>query len=45
MRLLGEMRRFKDLASDYVFPGANSGTVLNSATLRHMLKAMGHGGK
>ena len=28
-----------------MFPGANAGTVLNAATLRHMLKAMGHGGE
>jgi integrase len=45
LRLLGEMRRFKDPESDFVFPGANAGTVLNPATLRHMLKAMGHGGE
>lgn len=45
MRLLAEMRRFKDPASDFVFPGANTGTVLNAATLRHMTKAMGYGGE
>jgi integrase len=44
MRLLGEMQRFRDPESNYVFPGAVAGTVFNSATLRHMLKDMGHGG-
>jgi integrase len=44
MRLLGEMQRFRDFASDFVFPGAVAGTVLNSATLRHMLRDMGYGG-
>ena len=45
LRLLGEMQRLRQPASDVVFPGANAGTVLNAATLRHMLKAMGHGGE
>jgi integrase len=45
MRLLGEMQRFRDPSTDFVFPGANAGTVLNAATLRRMLKTMGHGGQ
>jgi len=45
IRLLSEMRRFRDPSTDYVFPGRKRGTVLNAATLRHMLKAMGHAGE
>ena len=45
LRLLGEMQRVSRSGSDIVFPGANGGTVLNAATLRHMLKAMGYGGE
>jgi integrase len=45
LRLLGEMKQFTDLSNpEIVFPGAVGGTVLSSATLRHMLKAMGYGG-
>ena len=45
MRLLGEMQKFRDPESDYVFPGSKAGSVLNAATPRHMLKAMGYGGE
>lgn len=44
LRLLAEMKRFRDPTTDFVFPGAVTGTALNAATLRHMLKAMGYTG-
>jgi integrase len=44
MRLLGEMRRFRDPGSDVVFPGAKRGTALNGATLRYLLREMGCAG-
>ena len=44
LRLLDEMRRFRDPNSDVVFPGAKRGTALNDATLRHLLREMGYAG-
>jgi integrase len=44
MKVLEQMRRYRDPKSDVVFPGAKRGTVLSDATLRHMLKKMGMAG-
>ena len=40
-----EIQRFKDPASEYVFPGSKRGSVISAATLRKMLIDMGHGGE
>ena len=45
LRVLDTMRAYRKPGSDIVFPGSNGADVLSSATLRHMLKAMGYGGK
>jgi integrase len=44
MMVLGEMQRYRDASSDYVFPGAVRGTVVNDATLRYLLQDMGYAG-
>ena len=41
MMLLGEMQAARDPTTDFVFPGAKRGTVINAATLR--VSASGHG--
>ena len=45
MRLLGEMQRYRDPESNYVFPGSKRGSVISAATLRKMLADMGHRGE
>jgi integrase len=44
MKLLGEMRHFKDPSSNYVFPGSVAGSVTSDATLRVLLRDMGMSG-
>ena len=44
MMLLGEMQAARDPTTDFVFPGAKRGTVINAATLRVLLQDMGFAG-
>lgn len=44
MMLLGEMQAARDPTTDFVFPGAKRGTVINAATLRVLLQDMGLAG-
>ena len=44
MMLLGEMQAARDPTTDFVFPGAKRGTVINAATLRFLLQDMGFAG-
>jgi len=42
LALLGEMRRYRDPNTDYVFPGAKRGSVISDSTLRYLIKDMGY---
>jgi integrase len=42
VKLLGEMRPFRDPDTDFVFPGRWGGSVVNAATLRRVLDDMGY---
>jgi integrase len=44
LRLLGEMQAYRDLSSDFVFPGRWAGTSLSPVTVRQLLRKMGYGG-
>ena len=44
MRVLGEMQKFRDPNTDYVFPGATRGTVIYDSTLRYLIADMGYKG-
>jgi integrase len=41
LRVLEQVRQFRDVSSDYVFPGKVRGSCLNDATLRYLLRDMG----
>jgi integrase len=45
MRVLAEMQHFRDPSTDFVFPGSKSGSCLNDATLRYLLRDMGYTGR
>jgi integrase len=44
LAVLEWMRGLRDRATDYVFPGAKRGSVIDDSTLRYLLKDMGYAG-
>ena len=41
LRVLDQVKQFKDASSGYVFPGAKRGSCISDATLRYLLRDMG----